>query len=78
MSEHFNPLTGEIITTPNEARAALDRVEDQLGSLYDARRILTDALTDLVPQIKPPLARHRTEIQQRAMLCPSCKRRYKP
>lgn len=73
---HFNPLTGEILETEEQIRAALKIVDDHLNVAHAHRRKLIDALTEMAPEsISLPRPSRRGR-QQDAVRCPRCTRYY--
>ena len=72
MSEFVHPETGEVLSTQEEWRAALDALEEQLAPIYRVRRALRDAYTERFPAPELPPRVRRTDTQEKVARCPRC------
>lgn len=71
-SEIVHPETGEVLTTEEEWRSALQAVEERLAPLYVIRRELRERHAEAVAGPELPSPTRRTEKQHIVARCPRC------
>lgn len=72
VTDYIHPITGEVLATEDEWRAAIRTLEERLSEVYRDLWPLREKYAERFPPAELPARRYRTDTQEKVARCPRC------